>query len=543
MKSGTVGIDGFNQLATRCFNRDATCPTGQIAIVLDGVVKSAPTIQTPTFERDQIQITGNFSEREAKDLALVLRSARCPCSSSRQAVQTVSATLGKDSLRAGLVAGLVGLLLVVLYMLLYYRRARPRRARRALACRARCSGRSSRTSASRSGLALTSPASPASSCRSASPSTPTSCTSSAEGRGPRRARPSARRSTAASAAPTARSSPPTRRRSSAPHPARTSHRRLGARLRLLPRPVDAARHDRRRTSSRGRWWSILGRSKALHRGADVLGVARGAAMATRSRRGGVAMTADRRRRTEPKPAHLAPALPRRDRLRLHRPLEALVRHLGRRHPRRPRCRCSRAASTSASTSRAARRGRSRRPDTSVERDPRARSSRSASSDAKIQTVRGADGERDPRPGRRRRPSVDARASVRADARRERPSVDVGEVEHHDVGPTWGDEITQQGAARADLFLVLVSLYLTFRFEWKMARRRARRGRPRHPHHVGVYSVVRVRGHAGDRDRVPHHPRLSRSTTPSSCSTRSTRTRNGCSATGPADVQRRWSTCR
>ncbi len=42
MKSGTVGIDGWNQLATRCFNRDATCPTGQIAIVLDSIVKSAP---------------------------------------------------------------------------------------------------------------------------------------------------------------------------------------------------------------------------------------------------------------------------------------------------------------------------------------------------------------------------------------------------------------------------------------------------------------------------------------------------------------------
>jgi preprotein translocase subunit SecD len=122
MKSGTVGIDGWNQLATRCFNRDATCPTGQIAIVLDSIVKSAPVVQTPTFERDQIQITGNFSEREAKNLALVLRYGSLPVPLVPQAVQTVSASLGKDSLRAGVVSGIIGLLLVVLFMLIYYRR-------------------------------------------------------------------------------------------------------------------------------------------------------------------------------------------------------------------------------------------------------------------------------------------------------------------------------------------------------------------------------------------------------------------------------------
>ena len=122
MKSGTVGIDGWNQLATRCFNRDATCPTGQIAIVLDSVVKSSPVVQTPTFTRDQIQITGNFSEREAKNLALVLRYGSLPVPLVPQAVQTVSASLGQDSLRAGIVSGIIGLLLVVLFMLIYYRR-------------------------------------------------------------------------------------------------------------------------------------------------------------------------------------------------------------------------------------------------------------------------------------------------------------------------------------------------------------------------------------------------------------------------------------
>ena len=62
-------------------------------------------------------ISGSFSEGEAKDLALVLRYGSLPVELERQTVQTVSATLGEDSLRAGIVAGVVGLILVALYML------------------------------------------------------------------------------------------------------------------------------------------------------------------------------------------------------------------------------------------------------------------------------------------------------------------------------------------------------------------------------------------------------------------------------------------
>ncbi|HEX6596625.1 MAG TPA: protein translocase subunit SecD [Acidimicrobiales bacterium] len=93
---------------------------GQIAIDLDGLVKSAPSLQTTNFPGEG-QITGDFTEREAKDLALVLRYGALPVQLDRQTVQTVSASLGKDSLRAGIAAGLVGLGLVVLYMVLYYR--------------------------------------------------------------------------------------------------------------------------------------------------------------------------------------------------------------------------------------------------------------------------------------------------------------------------------------------------------------------------------------------------------------------------------------
>jgi preprotein translocase subunit SecD len=121
MRGGASGIDQFNAIAATCSPPSDTCPTGQLAIVLDSVVKSAPTIQNPTFQADEIEITGDFTEAEAKDLALVLRYGALPVELEPQTVQTVSPTLGEDSLRAGLVAGLVGVALVVLYMILYYR--------------------------------------------------------------------------------------------------------------------------------------------------------------------------------------------------------------------------------------------------------------------------------------------------------------------------------------------------------------------------------------------------------------------------------------
>lgn len=109
------GTAGFNQLA------QANC--GQrVAIVLDGVVQSAPVINQPcSFPTGQVEITGNFTEREARDLSTVLKFGSLPVQLTPQTVQTVSATLGKDSLNAGLITGLIGLALVCLYMLFYYR--------------------------------------------------------------------------------------------------------------------------------------------------------------------------------------------------------------------------------------------------------------------------------------------------------------------------------------------------------------------------------------------------------------------------------------
>jgi preprotein translocase subunit SecD len=121
MRGGENGIDQFNSIAAECFNRTAVCPTGALSIVLDSVVQSAPEIQADSYTRDQIQISGSFSEDEAKDLALILRYGSLPIELERQTVQTVSASLGEDSLRAGVIAGLVGIGAVALYMILYYR--------------------------------------------------------------------------------------------------------------------------------------------------------------------------------------------------------------------------------------------------------------------------------------------------------------------------------------------------------------------------------------------------------------------------------------
>ncbi|HMG43600.1 MAG TPA: protein translocase subunit SecD [Acidimicrobiales bacterium] len=123
MHSGAEGIDLFNSIAAKCFQgADQTvCPSGKLAIVLDSVVQSAPSINNANFSRDSISISGAFSEREAKDLALVLKYGSLPVELERQTVKTVSASLGEDSLRAGIIAGLVGIALVVLYLVFYYR--------------------------------------------------------------------------------------------------------------------------------------------------------------------------------------------------------------------------------------------------------------------------------------------------------------------------------------------------------------------------------------------------------------------------------------
>jgi SecD/SecF fusion protein len=95
------------------------------AIVLDGVIISNPIVnyeQYPSgIDSDRAQISGGFTEKTARTLADQLSSGAVPINLETVSLQTVSATLGKQSLRQGLIAGLVGLLLVMIALIAYYR--------------------------------------------------------------------------------------------------------------------------------------------------------------------------------------------------------------------------------------------------------------------------------------------------------------------------------------------------------------------------------------------------------------------------------------
>lgn len=91
----------------------------QAAFVLDGEVVSAPTIQGALY--GNTQVSGNFNQQQAQDLAGILRYGSLPLSFEASDAQTVSATLGLASLEAGLIAGAIGLILVFVYCLFYYR--------------------------------------------------------------------------------------------------------------------------------------------------------------------------------------------------------------------------------------------------------------------------------------------------------------------------------------------------------------------------------------------------------------------------------------
>jgi preprotein translocase subunit SecD len=91
----------------------------QMAIVLDHQVYSAPTIQSRI--EDQGRIDGNFTQKSAHDLALVLRAGALPASIKYLEVRTVGPSLGADSIRHGVQASVLSLLVVMIFMVFYYR--------------------------------------------------------------------------------------------------------------------------------------------------------------------------------------------------------------------------------------------------------------------------------------------------------------------------------------------------------------------------------------------------------------------------------------
>ena len=95
-------------------------PCNAFAIVLDGTVVSAPRFNEPILG-GQAQIEGNFTAQEANDLAAVLKYGALPVTLEPVDVTSISPTVGNDQLRAGILAGLLGLVLVMLYLFIYYR--------------------------------------------------------------------------------------------------------------------------------------------------------------------------------------------------------------------------------------------------------------------------------------------------------------------------------------------------------------------------------------------------------------------------------------
>jgi preprotein translocase subunit SecD len=105
--------------ATRQISQQSE-PQNRFAIVLDGVSISAPSVNE-AIAGGRAEISGNFTQQSATELANVLKYGALPLAFDVSEVSNVSATLGGEQLRAGIIAGIIGLVLVVGYCFLYYR--------------------------------------------------------------------------------------------------------------------------------------------------------------------------------------------------------------------------------------------------------------------------------------------------------------------------------------------------------------------------------------------------------------------------------------
>lgn len=118
------GAREFGAVTTDASNAPAGTPQRQVAIVLDGTVVSAPSIDRGAIMGGQASIDGppeSFTQTYAGDLANVLKYGALPLKFEQSSVDEVSSTLGSDQLTGGMLAGAIGLGLVVLYSMLYYR--------------------------------------------------------------------------------------------------------------------------------------------------------------------------------------------------------------------------------------------------------------------------------------------------------------------------------------------------------------------------------------------------------------------------------------
>jgi preprotein translocase subunit SecD len=111
----------FNPAGAKIFDEvTGTNVKKRLAIILDNVVYSAPVIQE-RISGGHAQITGRFSLEDAKDLSIVLRSGALPAPLKMLQNVTVGPSLGRDSIEAGKLAGIIGTIAVVIFMMFYYR--------------------------------------------------------------------------------------------------------------------------------------------------------------------------------------------------------------------------------------------------------------------------------------------------------------------------------------------------------------------------------------------------------------------------------------
>ena len=111
----------FDSVGAGAFDRLTAANVGRrLAIVLDGVVYSAPVIQE-RISQGRAQITGSFTLEEATDLAIALRAGALPAPVEVLEERNVGPSLGADSVRQGLISIIVGFMLVLIFMAIYYK--------------------------------------------------------------------------------------------------------------------------------------------------------------------------------------------------------------------------------------------------------------------------------------------------------------------------------------------------------------------------------------------------------------------------------------
>lgn len=111
------GSKKFSQTTSKLSQQQQ--PMNQFAIVLDGEVASAPSVNQTLSAN--AEISGSFTQESAQDLANILSYGALPLTFHEQSVTTVSPALGGEQLHAGLIAGAIGLALVIIYLVVYYR--------------------------------------------------------------------------------------------------------------------------------------------------------------------------------------------------------------------------------------------------------------------------------------------------------------------------------------------------------------------------------------------------------------------------------------